>query len=76
MASVNSSKPAGRRAGAVPDGHRVVKISYSPNPEDVGTTRTVPADEARILVEEGRARYADLDQGDAEPAAESAPNAG
>jgi len=41
---------------------RRVIIAYSPNLERIGKEETLPAEEARALVNEGRARYADEDK--------------
>lgn len=40
----------------MPDDTITVEITYSPQRYDVGTIRTLPADEARLLIREGRAR--------------------
>lgn len=59
----SKSKTSGRRAattaggGGVPDGHRRLEVSYSP--DGFRGVKDVPADEAAILVTDKRARYVD-----------------
>lgn len=57
--------------GKVPEGHRRVRIGYSPNLDEIGTVVDRPADEAAVLVAEHRARYDDGTTPPA-PAAEAA----